>query len=95
MDKPKITRRMKWIVKQLREHSDAVITHKRDAFLEKSYYFLEWNIKNGAPYECHEVTNKLRGEMTALGLIAVVTERPVHTKGGEFVTTERDYGLPK
>lgn len=85
---------MKWIVKMLREHPDAKITHKRDAFLEKSYYWLEWNINNGLPYECHEVTRKLRGDMTALGLIDVITERPIHRKGGEFVTTERDYGLP-
>jgi hypothetical protein len=83
---------MKWIVKQLQEHPDAVITHKRDAFLEKSYYFLEWG--DGKSYECHTVTNKLRQEMTALKLIEVVTERPVHSRG-KFVTTERDYGLPK
>jgi hypothetical protein len=90
-----ITRRMKWIVKQLQEHPDAVITHKRDAFMEKSYYFLEWNINNGLPYECHTVTNKLRQEMSTLKLIDVLIERPIHRKSGEFVTTERDYGLPK
>jgi hypothetical protein len=87
-----ITRRMRWIVKQLQEHPDAVITHKRDAFLEKSYYFLEWG--DGKSYECHTVTNKLRQDMTALKLIEVVTERPIHSRG-KFVTTERDYGLPK
>jgi hypothetical protein len=86
-----ITRRMKWIVKQLQDHPDAVITHKRDDFLERSYYFLEWG--NGKSYECHTVTNKLRKDMTALKLIAVVAERPIYRRG-EFVTTERDYGLP-
>jgi hypothetical protein len=89
-----ITRRMKWIVKQLKEHPDAAITHKRDSFMEKSYYFLEWNINNGLPYECHTITSRLRQEMSALKLIEVVTERPVYSRG-KFVTTERDYGLPK
>ncbi len=87
-----ITKRMKWIVKQLQEHPDAVITHKRDAFMEKSYYFLEWG--SGKAYECHAVTNELRKKMSALKLIAVVTERPIYSRG-KFVTTERDYSLPK
>jgi hypothetical protein len=95
MDEPKLTRRMKWIVKMLKEHPDAVIRHHRDAFLEKSAYELEWGGNNGTPYEAHEVTKRLKNDMVNLGLIIIVEHRPIYTKGGEFVTTERDYGLPR
>ncbi len=90
-DKPVITRRMKWIVKQLKEHPGAVITHKRDAFMEKSYYFLEWG--EGKDYQAFEVTNEMKKKLAAAKMIEVVTERPIYRRG-VFVTTERDYGLP-
>ena len=89
-----ITARMKWIVAQLKAHSDAVIRHRRDWFLGKSYYTLEWGGIDGVPYECHDVTSKMVRKLSAAGLIDIVEERPVYSKG-EFRTTERDYGLPE
>lgn len=87
----KITARMKWIVKQLKYHEGARITHRRDWFLEKSFYTLDWN--DGEGYHCVEVTDKMRKQLSVAGLIAIVEERPVYSKG-EFRTTERDWALP-
>lgn len=87
-----ITARMKWIVKKLRDHPGAIITNRRDWFLEKSFYTLEWNDSEG--YHCVEVTNRIRKALTSAKMIAIVEERPVYSRG-EFRTTERDYGLPK
>lgn len=88
----KLTARMKWIVKQLKEHPGAVITHRRDWFWEKSYYSLDWEDDNG--FHSYAVTNTMRKQLADAGLIAIVEERPVYSKGGEFRTTERDWGLP-
>ena len=83
---------MKWIVKQLKEHPGAVITHRRDWIWEKSYYSLDWEDDNG--FHSYAVTNKMRKQLADAGLIAIVEERPIYSKGGEFRTTERDWGLP-
>ena len=88
-----ITRRMKWIVQQLKKHPGAIITHSRDEFMGKSFYTLEWGGDNKEPYASHEVTNEMKKKLVAANLIQIVQERPVYTKTGKFVTTERDYGL--
>ena len=88
----KITARMKWIVKILETHPDAVIKHYRDWFWEKSLYALEWT-ENGSCYQSY-VTTKMRQQLSAAGLIEIVEERPIYS-GGKFRTTERDWGLPK
>lgn len=90
--KEKITARMKWIVKILETHSDAVIKHRRDWFWEKSFYSLEWT-ENDCCYQSY-VTTKMRQQLSAAGLIEIVEERPIYS-GGKFRTTERDWGLPK
>jgi hypothetical protein len=61
--KEKITARMKWIVKILETHSDAVIKHYRDWFWEKSLYALEWT-ENGSCYQSY-VTTKMRQQLFA------------------------------
>lgn len=83
---------MKWIVKKLKDHPDAVIRHQRDWFLEKSFYTLEWS-ERGSHQQVY-VTAKMRNQLSAAGLIAIVEERPVYS-GGKFRTTERDWGLSK
>jgi hypothetical protein len=86
----KITARMKWIVKQLKKH-EGLITHRRDWLMEKSFYTLDWT--DGEGYHCVEVTDKMRNQLSTAGLIEIVEERPVYSKG-KFRTTERDWGLP-
>jgi hypothetical protein len=95
---PKITRRMKWIIKQMKEH-DAVIQEHRDAFLEKSWWELQWEGPDLCPdcgqhpkYHSAEVTEKMRQKLIRAGLIKMIEHNPVH-RHGKFITSESVYGL--
>lgn len=84
----KITRRMKWIVAQMREHG-AVIQEHRDAFSEKSWWELWWQDDN---HHSFYVTKRMRLQLIHADLIERTKTRPVYQRG-KFVTQENTYGI--
>lgn len=94
-DKPKVTARMRWIVKQMTDNG-AVVQEHRDAFFEKSWYELWWQQDEPEPlYHSFEVKQRTLSKLIKAGMIEQLERKPVHDKGGRFVTSESTYGLPR
>lgn len=87
MSEQKVTRRMKRIVKQMRE-SGAVIREHRDAFREKSW----WELHTPDYSISQEITEQARAKLIQAGLIKSIENQPVY-RHGKFITSELIYGL--
>lgn len=95
--KPKLTRRMKWIIQKMKDHG-AIIQEHYDSSEGVSRWELEWqepdaNSSPGFRFHAAEVTERMRCKLIEAGLIYCAENKPVHTKGGKFVTTESVYKL--
>ncbi len=82
-----MTRRMKWIVKQMREYG-AVIQESCDEFFEVSTWWLWWQ---DDVYHEYQVTERIRGLLIEAGQIECVERTSVYGKGGKFVAQEKTY----
>lgn len=87
----KSTRRMRQIVKMMREHN-AHIQESRDAFLEKSTYSVEWKSDDGL-YHSVDIKERTLDKLVEAGLVEITENNPVYGKGGKFITSEAVYEL--
>ena len=93
----KITSRMKWIIKKMREHG-AIIKEDRDAFLEKSHYSLDWKSADNKYYSV-TVTERMLEKLESANLVKLTEYNPVYSKGGKnygkFITSEGVWEIVK
>ena len=88
----KITRRMRQIVKIMRENR-AHIQESRDAFLEKSTYAVEWRSTDGLEHSI-DIKEQTLDKLVEAGLVEITENNPVYRRG-KFVTSEAVYELPQ